>query len=522
MSVSYSKPLHHLSTIGFKMGLSLISGWMMGITFAPFEIWPLAWIALAPLWYLLCRDRESGFFLNPLCWGLGCYGVSLSWLFGIHPMTWMGVPFGASLAIALFCTIFVAVWGASLVVLWAIGLRTIDSKTNLHPLARVILGTALWCGLERLYALSDLWWTSLALSQSPHNLAILHLGQLSGPSAVVASIVAFNGLVAETFLALYKRRNTGFYAPRWQVFLTCAIGAVTVISSTHLLGYTLQNRPLPTPIESTLNVGLIQGNIGNEIRENGDGIKLALQRYGEGYQDLASAGSELIITPETAIPLTESQLKDTELYRSIVERKVATLMGGFGRIGRSFTTSLFSIAGDGSIVDRYDKWKLVPLGEYIPFEQYLGKFIDRLSPLDAHLQPGKFGQTIDTPFGQAIVGICYDSAYAEHFRHQAKSGDVIFTSSNNAHYGDGMPAQHHAQDLLRAIETDRWLVRVSNTGYSGVIDPHGQTQWISRLDEYTTHNHQIYRQHTQTLYVRIGDWLTPALAVIGLFWWAIL
>jgi len=38
-----------------------------------------------------------------------------------------------------------------------------------------------------------------------------------------------------------------------------------------------------------------------------------------------------------------------------------------------------------------------------------------------------------------------------------------------------MPAQHHAQDVMRAIESDRWAVRATNTGYSGIIDPHGRT-----------------------------------------------
>jgi apolipoprotein N-acyltransferase len=78
-----------------------------------------------------------------------------------------------------------------------------------------------------------------------------------------------------------------------------------------------------------------------------------------------------------------------------------------------------------------------------------------------------------------------------------------------------MPAQHHALDLMRAIETDRWIVRASNTGYSAVIDPHGNTQWISKLNKFATHAHQVYRQNTQTPYVRFGNWLTPLLFAVG-------
>jgi apolipoprotein N-acyltransferase len=221
------------------------------------------------------------------------------------------------------------------------------------------------------------------------------------------------------------------------------------------------------------------------------------------------------VTPETALPFTESQIKLTPLYQSILDKKVTAFLGGFGEANGGFTNSMMTITGDGKILSRYDKWKLVPLGEYIPFEEYLGKFISRLSPLKSHAIPGKFAPSVITPFGNAILGICYDSAYAEHFRRQAQNGTLIITASNDAHYSAAMPAQHHAQDVMRAIETDRWAVRASNTGYSAIVDPHGHTQWISELNRFATHAHQVYRQHTQTPYVRFGDWLTPLLFAIG-------
>jgi len=114
--------------------------------------------------------------------------------------------------------------------------------------------------------------------------------------------------------------------------------------------------------------------------------------------------------------------------------------------------------------------------------------------------------------GRAIVGICYESAFSQHFQRQAAAGgQFLLTASNNAHYSITMPAQHHAQDVMRAIETDRWAVRATNTGYSGLVDPHGRTVWISGINTYEIHAATIYRRQTQTLYVRWGDWLTPVL-----------
>ena len=506
-----------------KMGVALGSGILMGMTFAPVEAWYLAWVALAPLWYLVCHKPNFNSIVYALLWGIGCYGLGLSWIFGIHPMTWMGVPYLASLGIATFCLTFITLWGASLVVLWSIMLRFISSKPQLNPFIRVILGTACWCLLEELYSLTDLWWTSLAMSQSPHNLPILHLGQLSGPTTVSGALVLVNGLIAEACLAFNRvgvayqnenRRHPKLIQRIWQSspYIGSAIASITIL---HLIGSNLANRPLVESIDSSLKIGIVQGNIGNEVRHYRSGYDLAIENYTKGYIDLAAQGVAAVITPETAFPYRESQIKQTSFYQAILAKKVTVFLGGFGEVGSKITNSILMIDGEGKTIGRYDKWKLVPLGEYIPFEQYLGKFIDAISPLDSHLLAGKFAPLVNTPLGNLIFGICYDSAYPEHFRRQAQTGSLIITASNDAHYGVAMPSQHQALDLMRSIETDRWTARASNTGYSAIIDPHGRTQWISKLNEFVAHAHTVYRRNTQTLYVRFGNWLTPLLLAIG-------
>ena len=135
--------------------------------------------------------------------------------------------------------------------------------------------------------------------------------------------------------------------------------------------------------------------------------------------------------------------------------------------------------------------------------------------------PGNSRQGFDTPYGRAIVGICYDSVFSELFRTQAAAGgQFILSIANNDPYSDRMMAQHHALDVIRAVESDRWLVRVTNTGLSAVIDPHGQTLWKSAVNEGVTHVGEIERRSTQTLYVRFGNWLLPVMAVWSLGLWA--
>ena len=70
------------------------------------------------------------------------------------------------------------------------------------------------------------------------------------------------------------------------------------------------------------------------------------------------------------------------------------------------------------------------MGEYIPFRFILGKVISRLSPLKSHLKAGDNSQIFKTTFGQAIIGICYESAFSEHFRRQAKIGGEFIFDNN--------------------------------------------------------------------------------------------
>lgn len=505
----FSKHLPELLSGWRGAAIALGSGLLMGLGSAPWDAWYLGWIGLAPLWAILCRERPTNVARYGFCWGVGYHGLVISWILGVHPMTWMGVPWATSLAIAIACLVILTLWGATLVTLWASLLGLLQRYFQPQPGLRLLWGTALWCGLEYLWSQGDLWWSTLALGQSPNNLPILHLGQLSGGTTVTALLVAVNGAIGEAILAYSQQKS--WKAP--------ALSAIGLLLSGHLIGYGLYQTALSTNSTDALQVGIIQGNIPNEIKLYAAGRQKAIEGYTTGYLDLAKQGVQAILTPEGALPYYPDEIRESSLYAAVQAQKVPIWLGAFGRVGNNYTNSLQAIDGSGNFRTQYDKYKLVPLGEYVPFKAIIGQWISRLSPLKAELQAGQSDQTFDAlPGIRAIAGICYESAFGEHFRRQAPQGEFILTASNNAHYAASMPAQHHAQDVMRAIETSRWAVRATNTGYSAIVDPHGHTLWRSNLHEFATHSHQIYRQRQQTLYVRWGDWLTPTLlgAALGL------
>jgi apolipoprotein N-acyltransferase len=485
-----------------KILIAATGGILMGLTPDPFSLWALAWVALVPLWMLTQLLSIRSAIAMGAVWGFCYHGMALFWITGVHPMTWLGVPWLASLAIAIGVWLFITIWGLVLSALWAGGMAWLTPK--LSGWGRIVVAIALFCALETIWSWGALYWTALGYTQSPHNLIMLQITKLSGQQTMTAAIVAVNGLIAE-FIGLTSSRI------RWN-YLGVAIALVLSIClyGAWMISGTSDGN------EKALKVGIVQGNIPNPVKLKFDGIKTAIARYTEGYEQLAKQKVDVILTPETAMPiLYPNQDPRRSGFDQMVQKyNIPVWMGSFGYAKNAenpygYSNSLFLRDRSNQALAQYNKVRLVPIGEFIPFKQVLGGLIKRLSPLRGEVEAGKSDQIVDSPWGRLIVAICYESAYPAHFRYQtAAGGQLIFTASNNAHYARSMPAQHHAQDVARAIESDRWAVRATNTGYSGIVDPNGRTVWISGINTYETHADLVYLRTTQTPYVQYGDWLT--------------
>ncbi|MEL7144468.1 MAG: apolipoprotein N-acyltransferase [Cyanobacteria bacterium J06573_11] len=533
---------------------------------APVNAWPLAWVSMIPLWGLLSWPQLSGraAMVGAALWGVAYHGTALSWIvWWLKPLLAMDIPLAAGIVLAFFAWAFITVWGAAIGMTWMLLLRWVSrwyssvhagtADVRLAGWRLVLVGTALWCAVEWVWSRGPLYWTSLSYTQSPYNLAGLQWGQVSGPITVTAAIVAVNGLLAEAVWqkgrgqkSIWQKTSikkistsgldslrkgfgfsTGFNVggahvasvPVWSLR-----GAIALFLLFHLIGFGLYLRPLPETADQRLTVGLVQGNIPTSEKQSYQGVQTSRQVYLEGYESLVAAGADLVITPEGAISQTWNSFTQDQdlLMRAVIRNNVPLLLGTFAKQDLAQNKgptmqSLLLLSPESSVVGRYNKVKLVPLGEYLPFEAVLRRIMGSLLPWSS-LTPGRFDQQLTTPFGPMTAGICYESAFAGLFRQQvAQGGQLIFTSSNNDPYPPRQMMQHHAQDVMRAVETGRWAVRVTNTGISGVVDPQGRTLWLSAPGERVAHNASVYRRQGQTLYVRWGDWLTPLLLLISVF-----
>lgn len=479
------------------------------LAFPPASIWGLGWVALVPLWMYICQPRSPDWWIISFAgflWGVGFYSTSLNWILDLHPLMWMGVPEANSVAIALGVWLFLCILGGVFSGTWAL-LFALWGKAAPMGL-RILGGVTIWGVLEAICSHSPLWWLSFSLTQSPGNLWLLHLGQLSGPTLVTVVVVAINGFIAEMAIVYLRSRTL----PR---FLW--IPPLLLIIAAHGLGGILMASS-PVDVAPRLNIGLIQGNIPTRVKLTAAGIRQAWDHYGQGYKQLVEQGADAVLTPEAALPIRWQPDQVNPLTRAIALEGVPLWLGTFIERNDHVYQSLITLDGDGQVYSVYKKVKLVPLGEYIP--EGLGGLVQRLSPLSANLSAGAADQLFQTPLGPAIVGICFESAFSYRFRDQAAlGGEWILSLANNDPYTYPLMAQHHAQDVMRAIESDRWLVRATNTGLSAVISPQGQTRWRSQIQVFEIHLSTIYPRRSQTLYVRWGDWFIVVLIITTALAW---
>jgi len=196
------------------------------------------------------------------------------------------------------------------------------------------------------------------------------------------------------------------------------------------------------------------------------------------YARMAAASpAQLIVMPETALPLFEYQLPDAyrEALTGLGRQNGGDILAGLptGDLDTAYYNSVVSFGSAPS--QRYHKVHLVPFGEYIPLKQVWGWVIEVLHIPLSDFSRGAPDQRPMAIGGQRVAAnICYEDVFGEEIIRQLPEASVLVNVSNLAWFGDSFaPWQHVQMSQMRALETGRMMLRATNTGVTAIIDARG-------------------------------------------------
>lgn len=495
--------------LALKLSVAAFTGYLYGYCFPPDSIHLLAWVVFIPL-CLIVRTSTLGVAAGAAAlFSMAGMCATVDWL----PQTvanYYDQPLliGAALFAAVMF-LMVAPW---------VGAFGAAYKVAAHrPSAlRPLYAGAAWTAAEfaRANLLTGNPWVLLGYSQLDV-IPLLQIADITGVYGLSFAIVTANAALAESWLS----RRGGLKAA-----IAGAAFAASIVAAVLAYGqWRLRAEGHLADLPAT-EVVLVQGNVdlGAQWRTElyGQTLDVYLRLTTEA---LRQAPAPLVVWPENAMTF----FVDREpLYRAAIARTLQhwnaqLIAGGPHHDGGNqprFYNSAFLVEADGTIRGRYDKEKLLPFAEYFPFagSELLRRSFGRVR----EFTPGAPTSPLPSVAGAAGVLICNEAMFPEVARRRVAAGATYLVNlTNDTWVGDRKFSEiMFDTSILRAVETRRYLLRVSTSGPSAVVDPFGRVTTITPLFESTTTRGVIRPSDEQTIYARAGDvfaWLCVAFAVLG-------
>ncbi len=475
--------------------LLIAGGLLCGLTVIFPQIGLLEWVALVPaLPVVFAAVRDPAVRLRRL-WGMGFVFFfsfllpTFHWFLYMYPLDFADMSRPASALVVgvawVGLSAFQALGAAFLLPLMALILRGgwIARRRLLHPL----LLAALWVILEWWWAHSG-WsgvpWSRLALGQADL-LPSLQSAALFGSYALPFLLVAVNGYLACLLPTEGAGEAVSFFARPLRTRLLPAILALCLFGGNMTFGLArLAIYREPTDAE-TLCVAAIQGNRSSLDYWGIGTTSEVMDTYETLTRQAVSEGADLIVWPETSIPVNIDVNEDVRLFllELATSCDVPILAGVLTDVEPG------SIEEHNSIVVAlpngtfhkvmYHKRNPVPFGEFVPFRTLVMTLIPPLAEINtlaADIPAGEESVVFDLACGRVGSLICFDSIYERNALESVANGaELLCVSTNDSWFQDSRGVwMHHAQSQLRAIETGRYVARSAVTGVSSVISPTGE------------------------------------------------
>jgi apolipoprotein N-acyltransferase len=494
-----------------RQALACALGLLAALALPPFNAVPVLIVSFVGLvWLLDGSPRITTAFWVGWWFGLGHFTAGLYWISNAllidAAQFWWLVPF-AAIGLPAFLGLFIG-GGTALV-------RALDVRGPF----RIVLLAAVWVTTE--YVRGHI------LTGFPWNL----IGYVWSDLPVMVQGAAYVGIYGLSFVtvllvaapaALVDARRGRMDPKARHVTLAIALLLALLVGGGEVRLMGANDATVPG-----VRLRLVQPDIAQSLKWRND------QLHTNFAKQIAMSASEgavkptVIIWSEAASPyLLESDPEARKLAAEVAPPGGLLIAGAprarfdtSGRLQRIWN-SLIALDHEGEVRGTYDKAHLVPFGEYVPLRNILP--INRIVPGSLDMSAGPGPRTLHLP-GLPPVGplICYEGIFPGAVISQEDRPAWLLNISNDGWYGYSTgPYQHFAEEAMRAVENGIPMVRVANTGISGVVDGWGRVRAQLGLEVAGVIDTSLpVGIGVETVYQRVGD-LPVLIAISAVLLWA--
>ena len=493
-------------------GLALVAGLLAALSFPDFNVWPAAWVCLAPLLLALEGAPPGRAFGLGFSMGAACFGLTIPWFvntmvdFG-HMPPWLAWTV-TGLAVS-YLSFFTGAFGVAVGALW----RRAGAEWALVAAPFWWLALELARGHMPPLAFP---WARLADSQF-RVLPVIQIADITGEEGV-GFLLAFTGAALARMILWARGRGAGERYPwRWLALWLLFTGGAVAYGAAALDTW---SRPAGEPVK----VAVVQGDIDQNRKWDHDYVLDQLAIYEEDTRTAAAAGARFVVWPETAAAFHfgEGSWLDGRIMALARELNISLLFGapGTGVVEgeRVSYNRAWMVRPDGAR-EKYDKVHLVPFGEYVPMSRALF-FVRKMAHSIGDMLPGERAHNLDAGGFSAGPQICFEVIFPRYTRQQAARGaGVIANITNDAWFGrSAMSDQSLATAVFRAVENRIPLVRAAQSGVSAIVQPTGEITGATELfTRATLAGSVVPRTGALTPYTSSGGafaWMTMAGALL--------
>ena len=475
--------------LGRRYVSAAVSGTLLPLAFAPFSLWPVAFICPALL-FLLWTDLAPKRALGVGFWfGMGAFGTGTYWLYN----SIYGIGH-APIALTLLIMLGMAVLMASYFTVFGYVQARWFPRAGA---ARYLLALpALWllCEWWRGWFVSGFPWMSLGYSQIDTLLA--GYAPVTGVYGIGLICALIAGAIALAIVGTRMQRVLG----------------MAIVIAPWIISLPLRNVEWTAPVREPVTVAIVQGAVQQDLKWSQVWRDKTLARYYE--LSAPYFGHQLVVWPEAALPDISTQLvgylnplwgeahaKNSDIIMGLLHYDVQT--------DQLFNGAL-ALSDD---VQWYHKKHLVPFGEYFPVPKFIRNWLRMMSLPYNDITAGAAEQKPLNAAGEKLAAsICYEDGFGAEQLYSLREATLMVNITNDAWFGDSIAAPQHLEiSRMRALEAGRDLIRAANDGISALIDFKGHVRATLPRFKAMVLAGSVQPRTGLTPYVRVGNW--PVLAV---------